>query len=32
VLALHQERGKVEELLRSRGWKAGSLSRERGVN
>jgi cyanophycin synthetase len=25
VLALHQERGKVEELLRSRGWKAGSL-------
>jgi hypothetical protein len=26
VLALHQERGKVEELLRSRGWKAGSLS------
>jgi cyanophycin synthetase len=32
VLALHQERGKVEELLRSQGWKAGSLSRERGVN
>jgi UDP-N-acetylmuramyl tripeptide synthase len=26
VLALHQERGKVEELLRSGGWKAGSLS------
>jgi cyanophycin synthetase len=26
VLTLHQERGKVEELLRAGGWKPGKLS------